>query len=130
MPTKVRTNSEEVILALGKFSSKELRLLAQETTNELVETTPRNTGWAANSWVPQVGIPYTELPGNPDNPFAGATVRATNLARITSNYELGDGNIFVSSSIPYMNRLNEGHSRKAPAGFIQMAVINATARVR
>ncbi len=36
-----------------------------------------------------------------------------------------DGTAFISNSVPYINRLNEGSSTQAPAGFVQLAVISA-----
>jgi formaldehyde-activating enzyme involved in methanogenesis len=33
----------------------------------------------------------------------------------------------VSNNVPYINRLNEGHSAQAPAGFVQQAVAKAVA---
>ncbi len=33
--------------------------------------------------------------------------------------------IFISNNVPYIGRLNNGHSAQAPSGFVEMAVRRA-----
>lgn len=34
--------------------------------------------------------------------------------------------VYVQNNVPYANRINDGHSRQTPAGFVEMAVQAAT----
>ncbi len=36
-----------------------------------------------------------------------------------------DGTAFIANFVPYINRLNEGSSTQAPAGFVRLAVVAA-----
>ena len=79
--------------------------------------TPVDTGRARSNWHLDVGAPTVQLvePGG-DLP--------TDVSRYTVNQT-----IFISNNVPYIRRLNEGHSKQAPAGFVEDAVNNARSRI-
>lgn len=41
----------------------------------------------------------------------------------------GDTSIIITNNVPYMNRLNNGHSKQVPKNFIQKALMEARAEV-
>ena len=47
------------------------------------------------------------------------------IAEVATQYTLDQGSVFVSNNVPYILKLNDGHSQQAPAGFIQTAIHKA-----
>jgi len=78
--------------------------------------TPVDSGAAKDSWNVEVGAPNPEFKdhragySNPLGVPAG-TVRL-------GSFKLGD-EIHVSNNVPYIRPLNDGHSRQAPAAFVE-----------
>lgn len=124
-------------------------LVALEVTANLIEDTPVDTGHARANWLPSIGAPMTEIVGSSDSVDSGT--QATAIAEIAAYGEslrgvrsffsfasalLGgtEAEIYISNNVPYINRLNQGHSPQAPPGFIESAiergVASALAEVR
>lgn len=57
-----------------------------------------------------------------------ATPVDTGEARNSWQLESTDAETVVQTSSPYMNRLNAGHSKQAPAGFIENVIDEVTKR--
>ena len=57
--------------------------------------------------------------------------RAAGVTQVLS-YQLGQGSIYITNNVPYIDRLNNGWSQQSPAGFVdkavQVAVTNFRAR--
>ncbi len=75
-------------------------------------------GRARANWIPTLETPATAEVDRKDK--AGASTMAL-LNPITAEFRLGQ-TIWLSSNIPYIQRLNDGHSTQAPAGFVEMAI--------
>jgi hypothetical protein len=75
-------------------------------------------GRARANWIPTLNVPATAAVEKRDK--AGAATMAL-LAPVTADFKLGD-QIWLSSNIKYIQRLNEGHSTQAPAGFVELAI--------
>jgi hypothetical protein len=93
---------------------------------EVALRTPVDTGAAKDSWNVEVGA------ANPDfkdrragysNPLGvpGGTVRL-------GSFKLGD-EIHVSNNVPYIGALNAGHSRQAPAAFVEQTFAAVEAEI-
>jgi len=91
------------------------------------EGTPRDTGWAANNWVAQVGSAFRGLVGSRKRVDSS---KAMNAGQEISKWKSGSGPIFISNNVPYIGRLNAGSSSQAPAGFIEKAVQRAINALR
>ena len=87
-----------------------------EIDANLREATPVDTGHARANWVPSVGAPVlTEEPGtNTSEHDAG-------LAGVL-RFKIGDGDLYETNNVPYINMLDLGHSKQAPVGFVAAAV--------
>jgi len=72
-------------------------------------------GRARSNWLASVGSARTEA-GDQVTRSAGDSVQATLAA-----FNLND-TIFITNNLPYIKRLNEGHSTQAPAGFIDAII--------
>lgn len=109
---------------LDRFSERQIIQLSLEVTANLIETTPVDLGWARANWVPTIGTPYDVNVGNPtDASDVGAARRKQAEGRqALRGYKLTRGTIFVTNNVPYIQKLNEGSSKQAPAGFVQNAV--------
>lgn len=96
-----------------------LQVLANLVASPSRGGTPVDTGWARANWVPNIGEPLTGVVGTREAVTAGA--QAAGQAKLI-RYKLGQGPIYLTNNVEYIKRLNAGHSKQAPAGFIQAAV--------
>ena len=111
--------------AIGERLRREVanvcKMIALEIDKELRRRTPVDTGHARRNWIPSVGVP-ARVEAKDDRPHAEG------VAAVLS-YQLADGALWVANNVPYIRRLNYGHSSQAPAGFVEMAIDAALARV-
>lgn len=81
--------------------------------------TPVDTGHARANWIPSVGQPSElDVEGSTD------AAHDAGVARVAS-YRLENGSVFVSNAAPYIERLNNGSSKQAPAMFVETAIDRA-----
>lgn len=112
---------------LGRFSEREIIRLSLEVTANLIEATPVDTGWARANWVPSIGAGFEVQVGNGGDAGQRASMRrrqAQGKAEL-AGYRLSRGPIFVTNNVPYIQKLNEGSSQQAPAGYVQQAIARA-----
>lgn len=132
----VRSRNVRVIIgAVRAFTDQAVQRLTLNIVNRLIEDTPKDTGWAAANWVPQIGGPFRGTAGTKEAAIGGNLDESTQQVGIASllAYRLKQGPISITNNAPYILELNEGSSQKAPAMFIQIAIIGAireTARIR
>jgi hypothetical protein len=101
------SQAQKIADQLRKELAHAAKSLTLEIDKELRKATPVDTGHARASWVPSATAPGTD--------------RASGLASVV-RYSLDVGPLWVSTNVPYMRRLNYGHSKQAPAGFIERSV--------
>lgn len=91
-----------------------------ELARRLIMRTPVDTGRARGGWIPTVSEPSTHVSRALD-PTGSATVAAAVRTFAPSNiprYPV----LYVSNNVEYIEALNNGHSKRAPAQFVEMAV--------
>ena len=90
---------------------------ATEALRTAIDGTPVLTGRARRGWTVGIGKrPRRAKKGaSPEEGF-----------QIIKTAKPGD-TIYIVNRLPYMNRLNNGWSKKAPAGFFERAIARATA---
>ena len=78
----------------------------------VVQMTPVDTGRARSNWLPSINTPsrLTVQPGG-----------KTEMRSVIQGYKLSD-TIYITNNLPYIERLNNGWSQQAPAGFVDMAI--------
>lgn len=99
-----------------------VRRVALAVDTAVVVSTPVDTGRARANW--QVGLgsaPQGSLP-EPASPGEGATSALTRAQNVVATYR-GTGTIHIINNLHYIEALNNGHSRQAPAGFVGIAVV-------
>lgn len=97
--------------------------------------TPIDTGWASANWVPSVGEPYRDPSvaqvRDPTPALVSARARlAANGMNDILSWKPGDGKLFSSNNVPYIQALNAGHSQQSPSQFVQAAVERAIRQTR
>ncbi|URA06915.1 putative tail completion protein [Xanthomonas phage Pfeifenkraut] len=95
---------------------------------DLVYHTPVDTSQALSNWDVTIGAPATD----PHGPYAagkhGSTqqqsaARALAQAKETLKDKKPGQTIYIANNLPYIRRLNEGHSQQVPAGFVERALL-------
>lgn len=75
-------------------------------------------GRARANWIPTLNTP-SMVPSERKDKQGSASIAL--LAPVTQQYRIGD-TLWLSNSLPYIVRLNEGHSTQAPSGYVEMAI--------
>lgn len=118
-----------IIAELDRFAARIVTKITLDCTANLIETTPIDTGWARSNWVPSVGdgtgpAQPASKPGPAE--VAGAQgQQQAGLASVLAGYRISLGRVTIANGVPYIQRLNDGHSQQAPAGFVQRAIEKA-----
>lgn len=116
--------------------NRKVRRLALLILSELVIQTPVDTGRARSNWIVGLGGPPDAINEDPYVPGEGGSTDAANAnaaiaagTAAVSDREPGQ-TIYLSNNAPYIEKLNQGWSAQAPAGFIQAAVQHGVKRSR
>lgn len=112
-----------VMQVLKKFTEKHVKIITLDATANLIETTPRDTGWARSNWIPSLSKPKDDPAGTPEAVSKAAS--DAGVAEVVTGYTLEKGPVFISNNVPYIRKLNDGWSKQAPAGFVQAAILKA-----
>jgi len=118
----MKNSAKDVTSELNKFIGKKIIDLATGLVDNLVESTPRLTGYAESNWLVQEKNPVTLPKGSKIAVESAAPKEA--LAVLKDVYEVPDL-VFISNPVDYIGLLNVGSSAKAPAGFVQTAIAKA-----
>lgn len=114
-----------VVQALKQFTEKHIKIIVLDATANLIEDTPRDTGWARSNWIPSIGKQREDTDGSPE--AVSQAAQQLGIAQVATSYTLERGPIYITNNVPYIRRLNDGWSKQAPAGFIQAAILRAVA---
>lgn len=92
--------------------------------------TPVDTGWARANWVPRIGAPFEGTAGTRQQAETGALDTGTQARGEGEvlTFKLAGKRVHVSNNVPYIVNLNEGTSKQAPAGFVQIAIAKAVTK--
>ena len=115
-----------VVSSLEAFTEDTIKRLTLEVTATLAESTPVLTGWARSNWLPSIGSPVDSPTGTKES--VSDAEREARLGQVVLTYRL-PSLVHVTNNVPYIVELNEGSSRKAPSGFVQIAIARAIREV-
>jgi len=121
-----------VIKSLEIFTEGLIRKMAFDVVANLRKAgseggTPVDTGWARANWVPSLGgEPASEPVGSKISVLSAEAATQSGLGSLL-NYKLLIGPVYITNNVPYITRLNDGHSSQAPKGFVQAAITAAVA---
>lgn len=123
--------------AVGDKVTKAVRRVAITADAAVVMATPVDTGRARSNWIvalsaPASGViePYAPGEGGSTGP-ANTQAALDQGEQVITGYTAGhDIEIHITNNLPYIQRLNDGHSAQAPANFVETAVAEAVAAAR
>jgi len=113
---------------LGKGASEAAKKFALTTVAELAYKTPVDTSQALSNWTVTIESPATGKHGPHFGGIGGSSYRASAaetvaLAKKALEAKKPGQAIWITNNQPYINRLNDGYSAQAPAGFIEAAIL-------
>lgn len=112
--------ADRVMREFLRALQKEIKIIALDINEGLIDKTPVDTGWARANWIPSIGTPFEGPVGDPTSFDTGE--QELGMAAVASQYQLSDGPVFITNNVPYIEQLNAGSSEKAPAGFIEAII--------
>lgn len=110
-------------------SSALVRRVALAVDSTVVLATPVDTGRARANWQVNIGSPAAGTRDAYATGSQGSTASANAREALAqgrdeiSRYRPGDDSINITNNLPYIGRLNDGHSAQAPSGFVERAVL-------
>ena len=116
---------------LGVGLDTTVRKVAIDIHDGVILKTPRDTGRAAVSWNIQAGTPdnSVEPPRSDNSGAANATGEAqAKQSRIVPGD--GMGAIYITNSLPYIERLEFGYSKQSPQGMVRVTLSEVEAEIR
>lgn len=114
------------VRAVEKDAERVIKRVGFACQNELKRATPVDTGWARANWQVSIGHPITQTTGSRE--AVNVSAQAAGEARLLV-YDLSQGDIWITNNVPYIQELNQGHSKQAPAGFVEDAIRAAIASI-
>jgi hypothetical protein len=126
------TGVEKAKFELSGEPYKFARLIMLSADRRLVRSNPVDTGRSRSSWLPSVNA------SRDDSIIAEKDAAPSSIKRPPGEtpdviYPLESPvpiKLFLTNNVNYIEKLNEGHSPQAPAGFVQAAVIRAVRDVK
>lgn len=110
---------------------------AHAVTKSVVLTTPADTGKARSNWTAELDAAFSRLfpahvPGTKGSTAeANADIAIDQASEVIERFDAtANREIHIANSLPYIRALNDGHSKQAPAGFVEQAVKEGLATVR
>lgn len=117
----------------GEFGDTAVKAASRNVLLELAAATPVDTGLAVSNWQVALGdTPTGELPAYAPGQ-KGSTADTNRLAMLEAgiavidSYQSGLGKnsgagVHIANNAKHIGALNDGHSKQAPANFVEMAV--------
>lgn len=117
------TESRKVLRLLRTATEKEVVALVLDTHADLATDTPVDTGWAAANWIISMATFSNNPSGNRPTDFEKAddTESLAGMAGVLG-WTLKKGIIYITNNVPYISKLNDGHSKQAPPGFVDKII--------
>ena len=101
--------------------------LAVDINRQLEANTPKDTGLASKNWIASKKAGKGKLVSPP---AAATAAQLQGIQAIKTFDSKRDERIIVENNTPYISDLNDGSSRKAPAGFVQSSIARALRALR
>lgn len=119
---------EGLIEEIRDIVEQDVRGVVTDVTNTLRERTPIDTTIASRSWIPGFGGSLlgtgegATFSREDTTPEAQAARQQAGLA-LVATWTIGDGDLVITNSADYIVDLNAGSSPQAPAGFVELAIL-------
>jgi hypothetical protein len=106
----LKTNDKEFIQTINQLNIAQ----ALETLSALKAATPVDTGRAKNSWI------LTDK----ENRFIDGRLSVANTNLVGTASDTSITPLYITNGTPYIESLNEGSSKQAPARFVEQTVLS------
>lgn len=112
---------QQVMENLNTFTLDRMKQLVIGVFHDIVIRTPVDTGCARASWRIGIGSPDRtyEQPGRVYSDATAIAMRQTSKLDVLTDL---DTPIYITNSLPYIRRLEFGHSKQAPRGMVHLTV--------
>lgn len=109
--------------------------VAEALVDDLAHTTPVDTSAALSNWLgalesPNMAVVEPHLPGHKGSTRLRSANGTVEAFKIDTEKKKPGQAIFISNSINYIRRLDEGSSKQQPAGFVHRSVLIARKKVK
>ena len=104
-----------------KDADKFTKRIAGEMLQQVVVATPVDTGQARGNWRVSVGVLDKKTDQTQDRSGQGSITKG--IATIQSGGGIGKV-VYISNSLKYIEKLNNGWSMQAPKNFMQISFMN------
>lgn len=127
-PEEFSRRMGDLATRVAKNADRTVRKAALAADQAVVMQTPVDTGRARANWIAALDAPADEAVSSEDKSGGKAMKQA---AGVVASYD-GDRNtaIHITNNLPYIQRLDEGSSYQAPAGFVRLALRRGIAAVK
>lgn len=109
---------------LQKFTSRMAITVTRRIVQNLHSRTPKKSGLAASNWIPSLGDESGVFGSKSEVSYAAQNAGLAEIAGYRISRTLPP---VIRNDTAYIELLNEGWSKQAPAGFIQEAIFDAIA---
>lgn len=116
---------------VAEHADQAVRKAALACDQAVVTSTPVDTGRARANWIPALDVASSDVLDAPESPGVAAQQAIDAAQSVAAGYD-GDrhASIHITNNLPYIERLNDGWSAQAPAGFVQTGVQAGVAAVK
>ena len=128
----------EVAKAIDADATNLQNSISSHVHYDIVEKTPVDVGTARSNWLVRLGsgsiIPYRAfsphasrwrapraMPGSDRSERQNLEAARAQAEGVLSRNKTGQ-DVYITSNLPYIQRLNEGHSKQSPAGFVEAGI--------
>lgn len=115
-------NMTQLANTIGQRIPQLQKEVAQNVVEGVAKDNPFLTGQSSANWKTAIGAPDTSWDPGPNS--AGGQHSADEAKKALVALALGQ-TVYISNNVPYIMELNQGSSSKAPAGFVETAIVNA-----
>lgn len=113
---------------VGEGVTKIVRKAALAADQAVVTATPVDTGRARSNWIVSLNSPATTT--KPTTGAGAANDAITQGAGEIGRFAETDSAIYITNNLPYIQRLNDGYSKQAPANFVQQAIERGVSAIK
>lgn len=134
-PQQFGQNMNTLALKVQGNITNAKRNIALKIQLELLHTTPVDTSQALSNWIVTLDHPTSDViaaysGGKDGSTSQHSTGQAYNQAQSALSDLAPGQDIYIQNNLSYISELNDGHSKQAPSGFVQTAILDAVNSIR
>jgi hypothetical protein len=109
--------AEQIAAITRRNVAQVMQMATVEFYRQVIISTPVDTGRARNGWNITIQAPSMTVP--PEGKYSMPNIEEHGLSTIIS--VTPEQVIYITNRVPYIENLNKGSSRQAPARFVELA---------